>query len=379
VSRASTAAREPDREGRVASVDVLRGAVMIIMALDHVRDYVSGATFNPVDLDHTTPAYFFTRWITHFCAPTFCFFAGVAAFLASRRRTLRNLSVFLLTRGLWLVFAEFTVIQIGWSFDIGSRIRFLVIWALGISMIVLAGLVYLPRWLIAAISLVMIAGHNLLDNIDAAPLIGRGGVSLHAPLSDWIWSVLHVPYYPVVYPVIPWVGVMAAGYAFGPLLLGEPAARDRRLVSIGLGITLGFVALRATNWYGDPMSWTGPHAVLSFLNTDKYPPSLLFLMMTLGPAILSLPLLERVAPTRIGQAIAVFGRVPFFYYILHLYLIHGGAILLALVVTGGLETNRFDLWVVYAVWTTVIIAAYPLCRWFAGVKSRRRDAWLSYL
>jgi uncharacterized membrane protein len=363
----------------VASVDVLRGAVMIIMALDHVRDYLGGATFDPVDLEHTTPAYFFTRWITHFCAPTFCFFAGVAAFLASRRRTPRSLSVFLVTRGLWLVVAEFTIIRLGWSFDFGSRIRFLVIWMLGISMIVLAGLVRLPRWLIAAISLVMIAGHDLLDGIDAAPLIDRSGGSLHAPISDWLWSVLHVPNYPVLYPVIPWVGVMAAGYGFGPLLLGEPAARDRRLTAIGLGITLGFVALRATNQYGDPTPWTSPHAVLSFLNTEKYPPSLLFLMMTLGPAILSLPLLERVAPTRVGQAIAVFGRVPFFYYIVHLYLIHAGAILLALAVTGGWETNRFDLRVVYAAWIFVIAVLYPLCRWFAGVKARRRDGWLSYL
>jgi uncharacterized membrane protein len=191
--------------------------------------------------------------------------------------------------------------------------------------------------------------------------------------------VLHVPYYPVVYPLIPWIGVMAAGYAFGPLLLGAPAARDRRLVAIGVAITLGFVALRATNWYGDPTPWTGPHAVLSFLNTNKYPPSLLFLMMTLGPAIGSLPVLERVAPTRIGQAIAVFGRVPFFYYILHLYVIHGAAFLLARSVTGGWQTNAFDLWVVYAVWIAVIVALYPVCRWFAGVKARRRDAWLSYL
>ncbi|HEX3758947.1 MAG TPA: heparan-alpha-glucosaminide N-acetyltransferase domain-containing protein [Kofleriaceae bacterium] len=363
----------------MASVDVLRGAVMIVMALDHVRDYVSGAMFDPVDVEHTTLAYFFTRWITHFCAPTFCFLAGVAAFFASRRRTPRDLSVFLVTRGLWLVFVEFTLVRFAWSFDIGSRIRLLVIWVLGISMIVLAGLVRLPRWLIAAISLVMIAGHNLLDRIDAAPLISRGGVSLHAPVSDWIWSMLHVSHYPVLYPLIPWVGVMAAGYAFGPWLLGEPVARDRRLVSIGLGITLGFVALRAANWYGDPTPWTWPHAVLSFLDTEKYPPSLLFLMMTLGPAILSLPLLERVAPTRFGRAIAVFGRVPFFYYIVHIYLIHGVAIVLALIVTGALETNVFDLWVVYAVWIAVIAALYPLCRWFAGVKARRRDAWLSYL
>lgn len=363
----------------MASVDVLRGAVMIIMALDHVRDYVSGATFDPTDPEHTTVAYFFTRWITHFCAPTFCFFAGVAAFFASRRRTPHSLSVFLLTRGLWLVFAEFTIVRFAWSFDIGSPIRLLVIWSLGASMIVLAGLVRAPRWLIAAVSGILIAGHNLLDGIAAAPLTGRDGSLLHAPLSAWIWSVLHVPHYPVLYPLIPWVGVMAAGYAFGPVLEGEPAARDRRLVAIGLGVTLGFVALRAWNGYGDPMSWTSPHAALSFLNTTKYPPSLLFLMMTLGPAILSLPVLERVAATRIGQMIAVFGRVPFFYYILHIYLIHTAAVVLALAVTGTRETNVFDLWVVYALWVAVIAALYPVCRWFAGVKARGRAGWLSYL
>jgi uncharacterized membrane protein len=363
----------------VASVDVLRGAVMVIMALDHVRDFVSGASFDPMDPEHTTLAYFFTRWITHFCAPTFCFFAGVSAFLASRRRTPRSLSVFLLTRGLWLVFAEFTIVRFAWSFELGSRIRLLVIWSLGASMIVLAALVYLPRWLIAAISLVMIAGHDLLDGFRGAPLVGSGGVSLHASISDWVWSVLHVPHYPVLYPLIPWVGVMAAGYAFGPLVLGEPVARDRRLISIGLAVTLGFVALRATGWYGDHTPWTSSHAVFSFLNTEKYPPSLLFLMMTLGPAILSLPLLERVAPTRIAQAIAVFGRVPFFYYILHLYLIHATALLLARAVTGSWQPQGFDLWVVYAVWIAAIVALYPLCRWFAGVKARRPDTWLSYL
>jgi uncharacterized membrane protein len=369
----------PAKPERVPSVDLLRGAVMIIMALDHVRDFVSGATFDPTDVEHTTPAYFFTRWITHFCAPTFCFLAGVAVFLSSRRRTPRSLSFLLVTRGLWLILAEFTIIRVAWSFDIGSPIRLLVIWALGVSMVVLAGLVWLPRWLIATVSLIMIAGHNLLDGIDAAPLVGPGYVSLDASTFDWIWSVLHVPYFPVLYPVIPWIGVMAVGYAFGPLLEGGPAARTRRLTWIGLGITLGFVVLRATNWYGDPTPWRAPHAVLSFLDTEKYPPSLLFLMMTLGPAIALLPRLERLAPTRLGQVVAVFGRVPFFFYIVHIYLAHVLGILLTFAVTGSRRGDGFDLWVVYAVWLVAVTALYPLCRWFAGVKARRRSAWLSYL
>lgn len=363
----------------MGSVDVLRGAVMIVMALDHVRHFVSGATFDPMDPQSTTLVYFVTRWITHFCAPTFCFFAGVSAFFASRRRTPNGLSMFLLTRGLWLVVAEFTIIRLGWIFDIGSPIRLRVIWMLGASMIALAGIVRLPRWAIAALSLIMIAGHNLFDRVDVGPLIGPDGASLHAPISAWIWNVLHVPYNPVLYPLVPWIGVMAAGYAFGPLLLGEPPARDRRLVAIGLGVALGFIALRATNWYGDPVPWTSPHAAFSFLNLNKYPPSLLFLMMTIGPAILSLPLFDRVAPTRIGRAIAVFGRVPFFFYIVHIYVIHVAALALAIAATGKSQTNAFDLWVVYVGWVAVIAALYPLCRWFADIKARRRDAWLSYL
>jgi uncharacterized membrane protein len=363
---------------RVASIDVLRGLVMVVMALDHVRDFASGAGFDPTDLEQTTPAYFFTRWITHFCAPTFFFLAGASAFLTGTRRTRGELSRWLVSRGLWLVVLEMTIIRWGWSFDPGAPLRLLVIWALGMSMIALAGIIYLPRWAIAAMSLVVIAGHNLFDGVKASPLIGPGLVSLHASTFDWVWAVLHVPYFPVLYPLIPWFAVMAAGYAFGPLLLGEPAARNRRLTLLGAGIALGFVVLRAINRYGDE-AWGSPHAALSFLNVAKYPPSLLYLMMTLGPAIALLPGAERLAPTRIGGFLAIFGRVPFFYYILHLYVAHGLAVLVKLVVRGRVRGEGFDLWVVYALWIVVIAALTPLCRWFAGVKARRRDWWLAYL
>jgi uncharacterized membrane protein len=360
---------------RVAAVDVLRGIVMIVMALDHVRDFFSGATFDPTDLERTTPAYFFTRWITHFCAPTFIFLAGASAFLSSSRRTRRQLTTFLLTRGLWLVIIELTIVRVGWSFDLSSPLRLLVIWALGVSMIALAGLIHLPRWAIAAVSLAMIAGHDLLDNVTSAPLVAANGASLHAALFDWIWAILHVPYFPVLYPLIPWIGVMAAGYTFGPLLNMPEAVRTRQLTWLGLAITAGFIVLRAINVYGDPIPLESSHPFLSFLNTDKYPPSLQFLMMTLGPAIAALPWLERLAPTAVGRIVTVFGRVPFFYYIVHLYLIHT----LAALTTVLMGPSRFDLWVVYLVWILVVALLYPACRWFAGLKARRHAAWLSYL
>jgi len=364
---------------RNASIDVLRGIVMVIMALDHARDFVSGAEFDPTDPAHTTPLYFFTRWITHYCAPTFFFLAGVAAFLAGRRKTRAQLSWWLASRGLWLVVIELTIVRLAWSFDLGSPYRFLVIWALGVSMIVLAALIHLPRWAIAAISVLAIAGHNLLDGVAAAPLVGAHGVSLHASAFDWLWAFLHVLDYPVVYPIVPWFAVMAAGYAFGPLLDGTSAARARRLTWLGGGLALGFVALRLTNLYGDPSPWEGPHVVMSVLNVSKYPPSLLYLLMTLAPAIAALPWLERLAPTRIGRWFAVFGRVPLFFYVLHLYAAHVLALLLTYAVTGTFWVTGFDLWVVYAVWLAIVAGLYPLCRWFAALKARRRDWWLSYL
>jgi len=380
--------------GRIISVDILRGIVMVIMALDHVRDYFTNVEYSPEDVTQTSLPLFFTRWITHFCAPTFVFLAGVGAGLAAARGKPRPaLARFLLTRGVWLIIAEFTVIRFGWTFnfDYATQIWVQVIWVLGWSMIVLAGLIYLPTWFIAAFGLVMIGAHNLLDGIG---LTWTGPTLIGAGLRDWAWSILHVSRIPVIYPLIPWIGVMAVGYAFAPLLVRPDPPRRRVLFLIGGAITLGFILLRASNFYGDPRPWqVEPRpgmTLVSFLNTEKYPPSLLYLMMTLGPAIMLLPLLERSR----GWFAAFFdtiGRVPFFYYVAHIYLIHilASAALLAWSHPFAFVTNPFffypETWgfglpVIYGLWILTVLLLYPACRWFAGVKERRRDLWwLGYL
>jgi len=376
---------DPGVRRRLDAVDLLRGIVMIMMALDHVRDHFSNAAVDPTDLAHTTPALFLTRWITHFCAPTFVLLAGASAYLAGRRgRTRRELSRFLLTRGIWLVVLEATVVRVGWSFDPHFGWPALqVIWAIGASMIVLSGLVFLPTPAIAAFGITLIAGHNLVDGI--AP--ERFGAAA------WVWSMLHVPRFPVVYPLVPWVGVMAAGYGLGPLLLREAPERGRILVRLGLGLTVAFLIVRLANGYGDPAPWStqarAGFTVLSFLDTTKYPPSLLFLLMTLGPAIAALPALERLSGPA-ARVILVFGRVPLFYYVLHLYLIHALAVLAAYLAGRDIAAFMtacfafpkdwgFGLPVVYMTWILVVALLYAPCRWFGGVKQRRRDPWLSYL
>ncbi len=383
---------------RLDSVDLLRGVVMVVMALDHVRDFFtrSAHLFDPADLAQTTAPLFFTRWVTHFCAPTFVFLAGASAFLYGSRpgRSRQELARFLLSRGLWLVFIELTVVRLAWQFNFDYGFFALqVIWAIGWSMVALAALVFLPVRLVGVFGLLMIATHNLLDGFGAAPLRTAPGQFAHATLGDWIWSILHVQNPPVMYPLVPWIGVMAAGYAFAPMLRHDPARRRRELLWLGAALVAGFVLLRAVNGYGDPQPWSvqpdGLFTVLSFLNTTKYPPSLLFLLMTLGPALISLALFERVRG-RLAGFFVVYGRVPFLFYIAHLYLIHA----LVLVVAGArgddlrgyLTVWRFlpDSWgyglvVTYLIWALVVISLYPLCRWFAGVKARRQEAWLSYL
>jgi uncharacterized membrane protein len=381
---------------RLDSVDLLRGLVMVLMALDHVRDFFTELRFDPTNLSQTTVPLFFTRWITHFCAPTFVFLAGAGAFLQGARGKGRSeLAGFLVTRGLWLVVLELTVVRLGWAFDLNyaGLLWVQVIWVIGVSMVVLAGLVYLPLPVIAAFGLVMITTHNLFDGITPESLGGWG------PL----WTVLHVQR-PVTlpgggalfvaYPLIPWIGVMAAGYAFGSLLLLPTEERRRLMLRLGLALTAAFIVLRALNIYGDPRPWTpqptGVLTLLSFLNTTKYPPSLAFLLMTLGPAIASLAWFERLSGTA-ARFLIVFGRVPLFYYVLHIFLIH--AVALALGVMAGFPASTFlkpfflnppagwgyGMPAVYALWVAVVLALYPVCRWYAGLKARRRDAWLSYL
>lgn len=390
---------------RLTSIDALRGAVMVIMALDHTRDFVhSGAMlFRPEDLARTTPLLFFTRWITHFCAPVFFFLAGVGAFLwLDRDGSKPRLSRFLWTRGLWLVLIEVTVMRAAMNFSIGPPypILLVVLTALGLSMIALAALIYVPVRILAAGSVVVIALHNGLDGIRAADLGAWG----------WTWTLLHQPGPIVVggivifvaYPVLAWGAVMASGFCFGRVFRLEPERRRRVLVGTGSALIAAFAILRAVNVYGDPAPWTAQAAavptVLSFLNTTKYPPSLQFLLMTLGPALLLLAYLDT---RRLGREhpLAVVGRVPFFFYIAHFWTIHVLSSLMSwfqyghrsfaflfspLPSMGGAPELfpagfGYPLWGVYAVWATVIALMYPLCRWFAGVKARRRDWWLSYL
>jgi uncharacterized membrane protein len=393
-ARSRIAQTQPSGRVRLDSIDLLRGLVMVLMALDHARDFFASGSFNPRDVDD--PALFLTRWVTHFCAPVFVFLAGISAFLyGARGSTVREVSWFLLTRGLWLVLLEVTIVRFAWTFSVfPERVVLQVIWAIGISMIVLAGLIHLPRWAVGAVGIGMIAAHNLLDGVQPEQL-GQFG---------WLWHVLHQPalLHPTadiavfaLYPLIPWTGVMAAGYALGPVMLLAPTLRRRWLVGLGVTLTLGFVLLRATNIYGDPAPWAlhdgAVATLLSFVNTEKYPPSALYLAMTLGPALIALAAFES-ARGRVARFFVIFGRVPLFYYVAHLLLLHTMAVVYAAVahgdvawLLGRLPTaaqsggNGLGLTGVYLVWTIAVAALYLPCRWFAGVKRGRRDQWLSYL
>ena len=371
---------------RVASVDLIRGGVMVLMAIDHVRVYSGLPAGGP------TPGIFFTRWITHFCAPAFIFLAGTSAYFYGRRHP--DLSRFLVTRGLWLLLLEFTVIRLAWTFNFDFEHYLLagVIWVIGWSMILLAPLVRLPLAAVATFGVAIITLHNAV-----MPLL-----VLHLPA--WLRSILYTafndpPIGPlmVLYSLIPWIGVMAAGYAFGNVLTLEAGRRRRVCYAIGLGAIALFLLLRATNLYGDPKPWTAggeAPALLSFLNTSKYPASLSFLLMTLGPTIALMPLLNRERGG-IAHWITVFGRVPFFYYVLHLPLIHGLALLVSWIREGAVNPWLFanhpmgnpppppgytwSLGLLYLVWAVVVVLLYFPSRWFAGLKARRKDPWLSYL
>jgi uncharacterized membrane protein len=397
--------------GRIDSIDILRGLVMVIMALDHTRDFFSYLRFEPENLSRTWYALFFTRWITHFCAPLFFFLAGTGAFFYGRRRTPAQLSRFLWTRGLWLIVLEFSVVGTGWTFQVPFGF-FGVIWALGASMVLMAVIVRLPlRW-IAILSCGMIVTHNLLDGIRPQQF---GSYA-------WLWTVLHlrglavlpfhIPKF-VLFQIIPWVGVMGAGYAFGTVYLLEPERRRTLTVRLGLALTLAFILLRATNIYGNPpaglggVSQGGWHVqptvektVILFLDVEKYPPSLQFLLMTLGPSMLLLAWLDKRTnqPSSSGvvsgvkSALLIYGRVPMFYYLLHLYVIHALAFVVALafhqpakwLVPGGFFYGIPDgyghhLPFIYLMWITAVALLYFPCRWWAGLKQRRKDWWLSYL
>ncbi len=393
--------------GRIVSLDVLRGLVMVIMALDHTRDFFTNLRFEPENLARTYYALFFTRWITHYCAPLFFFLAGTGAFFYGRRRTPQALSRFLWTRGLWLIVIEFTVVGLGWTFIFPWGF-FGVIWCLGACMVLMAAIVRMPlRW-VAGFAGVLILGHDLLDPVRP------GQFGSFAPL----WSILHVRGGAslfhmqefVLFPLVPWVGVMAAGYVFGSIYLLEKERRQKLIGRIGLGLTIAFIVLRLTNLYGNPPVGLGgvsqgpwhiqptlEKTMILFFDVEKYPPSLQFLLMTLGPALLLLAWLDKRLDGRqaISPALSpllTFGRVPMFFYILHLYLIHSLAILTAVafhqpvgwLLHGGFMFGAPDGWgynlpFVYLVWMTAVVILYFPCRWYEGVKQRRKDWWLSYI
>jgi uncharacterized membrane protein len=387
---------------RIPSIDLLRGIVMVLMALDHTRDFFSSAFFNPLDLARTTPAFFFTRWITHFCAPIFVLLAGAGAYLyGARGHSNLEIARFLFIRGLLLIVFEFTLVHFGWFFNFDYHYLLAqVIWVIGWSMVILAVLIALrvPVWALTLMGVILMVGHNLLDSIGAHQF---GSL-------QWLWVILHQPgtiefgqgrQIFVLYSLVPWVGVMAVGYGLGPILLKSPDEWRKWLLGLGLGLTLAFIILRWGNVYGDPQRWIPyPDTMLqflSFINTTKYPPSLLFLLMTLGPALITLSLLDRVhASDPLAHIFSTFGRVPLFYYVLHLSLIHAIAVVMSYIrygeapwlfgtdwmFRGGLPPDYgYELGIVYLVWIAVVIILYPICYWFARYKERGRAAWLSYL
>jgi len=386
---------------RIASVDILRGAVMILMAIDHVRVYSGLPAGGP------TPGIFFTRWITHFCAPAFIFLAGTSIFFYARKHT--DTSSFLVKRGLWLIFLELTVLRVAWTFnfDFAHYEMAGVLWVIGVCMILMAALVKVPLAITGAIGIVIIAAHNLMG-----PHLFQIANDLNASKFSGLWKILYIGFFAgpiqfgpdgpnlmVLYSIIPWIGVMAAGYAFGRILTFESSRRNRICLFVGLGAIALFLILRGFNLYGDPRPWRTPTpehpmpALLSFLNCNKYPASLNYLLMTLGPIIALIPILEKARST-VARTITVFGRVPFFYYVLHIPLIHTLALIVSKIREGAVNPWLFanhpmgnpeppdgytwSLPLLYLVWAIAIAILYPACRRFAELKAKRTDPWLKY-
>ena len=384
---------EPNRP-RIESVDVLRGLVMILMALDHTRDFFGTFGANPTNLAGTTAPLFFTRWITHLCAPVFFLLTGTGAGLARGSRSATELSRFLIARGFLLIVLELTLIRgLAYQFNFDYQVTLLlVIWALGWSMVFLGLIVLLPVGAILGVGLALIVGNNAFDTVQ---------------WNNPLWSILHRPGFVlqgdhtvfVAYPLIPWIGVTAVGYALARVFSWDAERRRRFLVFAGLGAMVAFVVLRAGNIYGDPFPWSrqasGLFTFLSFINANKYPPSLLFLLMTLGPALLILRALDRGTPVWLKPVIT-YGRVPFFYFVAHFALIHLLAVVVALSIHGAAHWMfesptlgqypftpppgwGFTLPVVYAVWIAVVLALYLPCRWIGNLKASGRYPWMRYL
>jgi uncharacterized membrane protein len=403
VSNATAPPAISAKSSRIVSLDIFRGLIMVVMAIDHTRDFFTNLSFEPETLSRTWPPLFFTRWITHFCAPMFFLLAGTGAYLYGHRRTAADLTRFLWTRGLWLIALEFTVVGTAWSFQIPFGF-FGVIWALGASMVLMAAIVRLPMRWVAGLSLAMIVFHDLLDGVRPAQF------GTHA----WIWSILHrrggvmLPFGGrqfVLFPLIPLVGVMSAGYVLGQLYTMERARRKKLLAVSGAVMIALFAFLRLTNLYGNPPAGLGgvsqgdfhpqptfAKTLILFLDVEKYPPSLQFLLMTVGPSLLLLAWLDRECVPRGLGALWTLGRVPMFFYVLHLYLIHSMAILVSALrgqsvgwlfhgaIFGESPAGYgYNLPFVYLMWITAMVLLYFPCRWFAELKRRRHERWLSYL
>jgi len=387
---------------RIESIDLLRGLVMIIMALDHTRDFFHKEAFtgDPLDLATTTPFLYFTRWITHFCAPVFVFLSGLSAWLQSQRKTKKELSRFLITRGLWLVLIEITLITFGITGDIHFGLIVLqTIWSIGISMIILGLVIWLPFPVILTLGLLIVLGHNTLDFAEAAR---QGKVPvwwnfLHLPTVVPLWSNHMLG---IFYPILSWAGLMMLGYCCGKIFTAnEPKRRNKILLGIGTGALLLFAVLRFIDKYGDPGHWVKQknalYTFLDFMDVQKYPPSLLYMCATIGIALIFLALVKN-SSSRLAKIITIYGRVPFFYYILHFYLLNLLHVIVFLArghsfaegmkgfpqlpIKFTIPGEGFNLWIVYAIWLAVVIALYPLCKWYDTYKTNHKEKkWLSYL
>jgi uncharacterized membrane protein len=386
---------------RIVSIDIVRGAVMIIMALDHVRDFfLQGAlTSDPTNLQTTTPQLFFTRWITHYCAPTFVMLAGTSIYISTKRKPKGELSMFLLTRGLWLILLEVVVVRFGLFFNFYYDVTvFQVIWAIGASMVLMSLLIHLSYRTLLIIGLSIIFFHNLTDLVALKP-----GDSFYVVWGflrqSGFFNITPSTVFWVPYPVLPWLGIMIFGFCLGKLYTDYNAEeRKKKLLMYGLITTCLFIMLRFINLYGDPAPWSvqknALYTLISFLNTTKYPVALLYALMTLGPVMIILSLLENVK-SKLLKPLIVFGRVPLFYYLVHFYLIHVTSLLFFMNKTGksfseidfhfdkgfgGLTAEGgYSLGAAYLVWTTLVVLLYPLCNWYNNYKSSHSHWWLSYL
>ena len=392
----------PLAEKRIKSIDFLRGLVMIIMALDHTRDFFhkEALTDDPLNLATTTPFLYFTRWITHLCAPTFVLLTGLSAWLQGRRKSKKELSFFLITRGLWLILIEITVVTFGISADIHFGMIILqTIWSIGVSMIFLGLVLWLPCNLILLIGLLIVFGHNSLDFIEKKH---------QGPFPPW-WSLLHVPgFFPmgkdhvvgIFYPFLSWAGLMMVGYCMGKIFTdNEPGKARKIFLWMGFGLLIFFVGLRSINLYGDPDPWShqknGLYTFFSFMKVRKYPPSLLFTSATIGISLIFLGLIKNTS-SRLSKMIIVYGRVPFFYYLVHFYVLHlievivyffrGHSMVEGLAGSPNVpfkfasSGEGFNLWIVYAIWICVVVGLYPLCKWYDDYRTKHQEKkWLSYL